>query len=208
MANIFNMEDSDNIAENIDIDDLYSRRHKRDMAKFNLYKKILNRAHTRIKLTSRQQNLQNNTFCWFEVPEIILGSTDYDNAACIAYLLDTLQTNGFFVKYYHPNLIFISWEQWIPSYVRGEIKKKTGVDINERGEKVVRDPSKNDNGEYNADDYNNGILSSSSVPTADQKPGKSGQKPEKQYTPISSYRPNCIYSQSVLEHTGRKTHST
>ena len=27
------------------------------------------------------------------------------------------------------NLLFLSWKHWIPSYVRGEVKKKTGVSI-------------------------------------------------------------------------------
>jgi hypothetical protein len=50
--------------------------------------------------------------------------------------MDTLQTNGFQVRYFHPNTIFISWNHWVPSYVRNEIKKKTGIVVNEYGEKV------------------------------------------------------------------------
>jgi hypothetical protein len=38
--------------------------------------------------------------------------------------MDKLKTNGFNVRYIHPNLLFISWTHWIPGYIRTEFKKK------------------------------------------------------------------------------------
>ena len=33
----------------------------------------------------------------------------YDLKSCVIYLVTSLSKNGFDVKYYHPNLVFISW---------------------------------------------------------------------------------------------------
>ena len=52
--------------------------------------------------------------------------------------MDKLTTNGFVIKYTHPNLLFISWKHWIPSYVRTEFKKKTGKNIDGFGEKSAK----------------------------------------------------------------------
>jgi hypothetical protein len=94
----------------------------------------LNRIHVKIKTTSRQKI--DGQYCWFVVPEVIIGVPKYDQAACIAYLIDKLQDNKFEVKYYHPNTLFISWAKFVPSYIRTEIKKKTGIELNEMGEKI------------------------------------------------------------------------
>ena len=59
----------------------------------------------------------------------MIGVPKYDQATCIAYVIDKLQTNGFKVRYTHPNLLLISWQHWVPAYVRAEIKKKTGISI-------------------------------------------------------------------------------
>ena len=47
-----------------------------------------------------------------------------------------LSENGFSIKHMNPNILFISWDQWIPSYERTEYKKRTGITINEKGEEV------------------------------------------------------------------------
>jgi hypothetical protein len=142
MANIFTLENFSDFSEKINIDDLYEKKRQLDVSKLELFKKILNRIHVRIKTTARQ-NIDEK-FCWFVVPEVIIGIPKYDQAACIAYIMDTLQTNGFQVRYFHPNTIFISWNHWVPSYVRTEIKKKMGIVINEYGEKIKDENEKDD----------------------------------------------------------------
>ena len=131
MANIFLLEKIDDFTEKINIDELYEKKRNYDLAQKTLFNKILNRIHVRIKTTSRQKMDEN--FCWFVVPEIIIGVPKFDQANCIAYLMDKLTTNGFQVKYTHPNTLLILWSNWVPSYVRDEIKIKTGIKINEFG---------------------------------------------------------------------------
>ena len=191
MANIFTLENFDEFSEKINIDDLYEKKRQIDVNKLELFKKILNRIHVRIKTTARQN--VNEKFCWFVVPEVIIGVPKYDQAGCIAYIMDTLQTNGFQVRYFHPNTVFISWNHWVPTYVRNEIKKKTGIVINEYGEKI-KDEKANDSDE-NEDNVNESLSQ-----------GQQGQgglqqiKNSKKYTPINSYKPSgkLVYSEDLL----------
>jgi hypothetical protein len=137
MANIFTLENIDNFSEKISIDELYEKKRQQDLTKLALFNKILNRIHVKIKTASRQK--VDEQFCWYVVPETMIGVPKYDQAGCIAYIIDKLKTNGFNVRYIHPNLLFISWLHWVPSYIRTEIKKKTGIKINEYGQRIEED---------------------------------------------------------------------
>jgi hypothetical protein len=123
--------------EKINLDELYEKKQEQDKNKLFTYNKILTRIHEKIKLTSRQKC--NQHFCWFVVPEIILGVANYDHAGCIAYIVDKLQENNFMVRYTHPNLLLISWLHYVPNYVRTEFKKKTGTAIDENGRPILYD---------------------------------------------------------------------
>ncbi len=126
--------------DRINLDELYDKKKESDILKLNTYKKLLARIHNRIKLTSRQgKNIEN---CWFVVPEMIFGAPKYDQGACIAYLMDNLKDNGFSVTYVHPNLLFISWNHWVPDYVRNEIKSKTGVAVDGYGNVIKKKEDK------------------------------------------------------------------
>lgn len=138
MANIFNMnnddDDNQNFSDKLNMDDLYERKQNSDMLKLNSYKKILNRIHTKIKTTCRIS--KDTHYCWFVVPEVVLGMPFYDHTACIEYVIQKLDKNGFVVRYNHPNALYISWNHWVPGYVRNEIKKKTGVEVDGYGNMV------------------------------------------------------------------------
>jgi hypothetical protein len=131
MNTIFTTDDPEDYIEKINLDELYEKKKQHDISTTKNYKTILNRIHNRIKTTSRQQ--LGEQYCWFVVPEMMIGVPKFDLAACIGYVIDKLQTNGFKVRYTHPNLLFISWQHWVPDYVRAEIKKKTGVNIDGYG---------------------------------------------------------------------------
>jgi hypothetical protein len=191
MANIFNLENFDDFSEKINIDELYEKKRLSDVNKLELFKKILNRIHIRIKTTARQ-NVTDRS-CWFIVPEIIIGVPKYDQGACIAYVMDTLQKNGFIIKYFHPNTLFITWNHWVPTYVRNEIKKKTGLVINEYGEKIADEKEGDDSDDELTNNTNSNSASSSSS-TMEQI------KNSKKYTPINSYKPSgkLVYSEDLL----------
>lgn len=188
MANIFTLENIENFSEKISIDELYEKKRQQDLMKLELFNKILNRIHVKIRTASRQK--ADDQFCWYLVPETMIGVPKYDQAGCIAYIMDKLKTNGFNVRYIHPNLLFISWLHWVPSYVRTEFKKKTGILINEYGEKIEEEnEDKEMNFQNNPNDY---VLKKESNPK--------NKLPKKEYTPINSYKPsgNLIYDDNLL----------
>jgi len=191
MANIFTLENVSDFSEKLNIDELYEKKRQYDLSKLNLFNKILNRIHVRIKTTSRQK--ADEHFCWFLVPEVIIGVPKYDQAACIAYLMDKLQENKFNVRYIHPNTLFISWLHWVPSYVRTELKKKTGIIINEFGEKI--DDSNNLDDKVNDEPTNpNNYMFNN------KEQNNQGKQQKKNYTPINSYKPsgNLVYGEDLL----------
>jgi hypothetical protein len=192
MANIFTLENIENFSEKISIDDLYEKKRQQDLSKLSLFNKLLNRIHVKIKTASRQK--VDEQFCWYVIPETMIGVPKYDQASCIAYIIDKLKTNGFNVRYIHPNLLFISWFHWIPAYVRTELKKKTGIVINEYGQKIEEeneDEKAISNEPSNPNDY---MLNR-------QDPNQKNKLPKKEYTPIKSYKPsgNLVYDTDLLD---------
>ena len=195
MANIFTLENIENFAEQISIDELYEKKRQYDLNQMHLFNKLLNRIHVRIKTTSRQKI--DEQFCWYLVPEIIIGVPKYDQAACIAYLMDKLKKSGFNVRYIHPNMLFISWIHWVPSYVRSELKKKTGISVDEYGNKIVENNEE--------DGFVKSITNQPSDPNdyilnIKSNDNDSKNKQKKEYTPIKSYKPlgNLVYDDDIL----------
>jgi len=194
MANIFTLENIEDFSEKLNIDELYEKKRQQDLNKLALFNKILNRIHVKIRTVSRQK--VDEHFCWFLVPEIIIGVPKYDQAACVAYLIDKLKSNGFNIRYIHPNMLFISWLHWVPSYVRSELKKKTGINVDEYGNKIEENVE--ENGELKMlsnipSDPNDFMLNNKSQ---DFKL----KQPKKEYTPIKSYKPSgsLIYDDDLL----------
>ena len=189
MANIFTLENFDDFSEKLNIDELYEKKRQYDLNQLALFNKILNRVHVKIKTTSRQK--LDGQFCWFLVPEVIIGVPKYDQGACIAYLMDKLKENGFNLKYVHPNTLFISWLHWVPSYVRSELKKKTGIVVNEYGQKI----DENGNDTKQITDSSNPNEAMFNIKNTNQT-----KKDNKNYTPIKSYKPsgNLVYNDDLL----------
>ena len=193
MSNIFTLDNIEDFTEKINIDELYEKKRQQDLNKLALFNKILNRVHIRIKTVSRQK--VDEQFCWFLVPETIIGIPKYDQGSCIAYLMDKLKVSGFNVRYVDPNLLFISWLHWVPSYVRTEIKKKTGIKINEYGQRVEDnqdDPEGKKLITNDPSDPNDFLLK--------QNENQKGKQLKKEYTPINSYKPsgNLVYDNDLL----------
>ena len=200
MANIFTLENVEAFSEKLNIDELYEKKKQQDLNKLSLFNKLLNRIHVKIKTVSRQK--VDEQYCWFLVPETIIGVPRYDQGACIAYLIDKLTVNGFNIRYVHPNTLFISWMHFVPSYVRTEIKKKTGIVIDEYGKKV----------EENNGDATMRTITNIAPPDPNdfmlniknQDMSQKGKPPKKEYTPIKSYKPSgsLVYDDEILNKIG------
>ena len=214
MDNLFySREEEDEDVENvrkINLDELYDTKKEKDLQKLQVFNRILNRIHTKIKMTSRQKI--NSNFCWYVVPEVMLGIVNYDRVMCISYIIAKLEENDFQVRYTHPNLIFISWGHYIPTYVRTEFKKKTGISIDEHGNKKEdgNDNSEegggggggirlitNSGGGDNANIDHTLLNRNKTSATLSANPNLV----KKEYKPINSYKPtgNLVYSNDFLK---------
>lgn len=137
MTSVFILDNDKESSSKVNIDELYEKRQRRELKQLSIFKKILNRIHKRIEHTAKNKYCKD-THVWFVVPEYLVGEPIYNKGDCIAYIVSELETNGFHVKYVHPNTVFVSWHTWVPSYVRNEVKKKTGVILDEYGNFVER----------------------------------------------------------------------
>ena len=182
----------DELRDKINLDDLYNRTRETDDLRLRVYKKILNRTHQKIKYESRQKSTGH--YCFFIVPEFLVGTPRYDSASCIAYIMDKLSQNGFIVKYTHPNLLFISWNHYIPKYQRTDFKKKHGYNIDGFGN-YVEETKKIENKITDPKDMNSLLLRKPNVQVNVNK------KEDKNYTKISQYKPtgNLIYNTALLK---------
>jgi hypothetical protein len=210
MDNLFySREEEDEDVENvrkINLDELYDTKKEKDLQKMQVFNRILNRIHTKIKMTSRQKI--NSNFCWYVVPEVMLGVVNYDRVMCISYIVAKLEENDFQVRYTHPNLIFISWGHYIPTYVRTEFKKKTGISIDEHGNKKEEGNENSEEGGGIRLITNSGGGENANIDhtllNRNKTSAASSANPnlvKKEYKPINSYKPtgNLVYSNDFLK---------
>ena len=179
------VDDEENVSQ-IDIDSLYEKRHRRDLKQVAIFNKILNRIHKRVTLTARNKAITEQHI-WFVVPEYIFGEPVYDKADCIAYLVAKLESSKFHIRYVHPNTLFVSWSHFVPSYVRQEYKKKTGVAVDEYGNIKQKEEVDEESTETNST-------------TA------TGGGARRVFTPVDKYKPtgNLLYSPEMFENIERK----
>jgi len=173
--------DEEETNRKINIDELYEKKQKKDLKMVSIFNKILNRIHKRITNTARIKVEEKHI--WFVVPEYIFGEPCYSKGDCIGYLVAKLEDNGFHVRYVYPSNLFISWLHWIPSYVRTEVKKKTGIVLDERGNIITKVEDEEENNQKSSNEKG------------------ATTKNQKQYTPINNYKPtgNLIYGKEMFE---------
>jgi hypothetical protein len=123
---------------------------------------------------------------------MILGVPRFDNGDCIAYIVQKLRDNGFMVKYTHPNMLFISWQNWIPDYVRNEIRKKINVNVDGHGNVIEK------NAEKDKDAKQVDFFGTKALKSKDDE--KKGNDKNKNYKDVDSYKPsgNKVYSDIFL----------
>ncbi len=190
------MNYEENFSEKLDLDELYTQEKITEDHKIKIYQKILTRIHNKIKHTSKIRN--NKKFCMYLLPEFILGVPRYNINNCTTYVIDKLMNNGFHVKYTHPNLLWISWQHYIPQYERSNIKKKYGVNIDGFGNVVKKKDKKNDPKNTNS------LLLKDKNPSL--KSILKNKDKDSEYKKVSTYKPtgNFIYNSKLLEHTDNK----
>lgn len=193
---IFLFADDDDNVRKVNIDELYEKKQQRDLRQLSVFNKILNRINRRITTTSQMK--RDEKYIWYQVPPYIFGEPIYDQTDCIAYVVTKLAENGFYVKYINPGTLFISWENWVPTYARQEIRKRTGYILDEKGNVIDRVEQKD-----KSRDGEDGFLVQSNDPrNQDQRTiqlNDQKTKDGKKYTPIAQYKPtgSLIYGDAL-----------
>ena len=79
---------------------------KKNVVKSNLYKIVLKRCGQRIVDANKKTR---NTYCFFEIPTILIGHSDYNVIDCAKYLISELVKEGYIVEFIQPNYLYIDW---------------------------------------------------------------------------------------------------
>jgi len=187
MSVFIHTDETDDI-QKMNIDELFEKKQQRDLKERSIYNKLLNRVHSRIKFTSRSKRSESHI--WFQVPQYIFGEPIYKQGDCIGYLVAKLEENGFHVRYIHPATLFITWANWIPDYVRSEIRNKTGMVIDEKGNIVKKE-------EEEEDDMTGNLFN---------KEQNKLQKSGREYSDTDDYKPTgaLVYKPEMLENLEKK----
>ena len=87
------------------INDLYNKKNEKNLKRLEIYDSVLVKCHERIKYNSNFEK----TYCFFQIPEFIIGTPLYNINEMRKYIINSLKTNGFNILYVDPNWLFISW---------------------------------------------------------------------------------------------------
>ena len=140
---------------------------------------------------------RDEKYIWYQVPPYIFGEPIYDQTDCIAYVVTKLAENGFHVKYINPGTLFISWDNWVPTYARQEIRKRTGYVLDERGNIIDKKEmtKESDDGFLGKEVPSNDPRSQNAAAESSAAGAKEGKK----YTPITQYKPtgSLIYGDAL-----------
>lgn len=89
----------------LNVQQLSALMQTRQTRRHHCFDKILEQCHTFI----RRHADKNVVFCFYEVPDFMIGYPLYDLNECITYLVEKLRAGGFLVRYFFPRILYISW---------------------------------------------------------------------------------------------------
>lgn len=118
----------------IDINDLFEKKVRREEMRLSVYDTILERVHKRIKQVASEDG--GTTFLAYVLPEVMIGQPLFNAEQCRSFVVTSLVKNGFRVQYTHPNLIMISWDHLREKYEKAkhviEEEQKTLIESHNR----------------------------------------------------------------------------
>tara|TARA_A100001015_G_C14974281_1_gene706530 strand:+ start:582 stop:1010 length:429 start_codon:yes stop_codon:yes gene_type:complete len=90
----------------LNINSLYETMYEKNLKRYQKFDDILKKLHNRIKYHAKNEK----TYCFFQIPEFIIGVPLYNTDDLKEYLIKSLQKDGFKYMYIEPNWLFVSWE--------------------------------------------------------------------------------------------------
>jgi hypothetical protein len=133
----------------LNINDLYGTIHEKNIKRLEHFDSILQKIHSRIRTNAGKEQ----THCFYQVPEFIIGVPLYNVMDLRRYLINSLEKNGFKLLYMDPNWLFISWEVKQPTVTDTLKKQKSdGKKLKSQEFKTIDDYKPNGNFVYNLND--------------------------------------------------------
>ena len=110
-------------AKQLNILELHKKINDKNTKRQQYFTTILDKCHAKIKRAAEKELYE----CFYEVPEYTIGLPMYKLTDCIVFLYENLRKNGFFVKYYFPRMLYVSWK---PSVINDKITHKSSKSNN------------------------------------------------------------------------------
>lgn len=87
------------------VQEIHRKQKEKENSRISIYKSITNRCFKKIKETS----LNEETCCFFRIPEYIPGLPLYNMTECVMFILNILREKGFSARYCDHFTMYISW---------------------------------------------------------------------------------------------------
>ena len=101
----YNNNDNNDNSYLFSVTEIHKKQKEKEKSRIKIYESILARCFKKIKETS----LNEETFCFFRLPEYIPGLPIYNMTECVIFLLNLLHEKGFSARYIDGFIIYISW---------------------------------------------------------------------------------------------------
>ena len=75
--------------------DLFEKSNQKQLKRMEIYDDVLVRCHKRIRYNSQLER----TYCFYQIPEFILGVPLYNISEMKEYIINSLKKNGFQIMY-------------------------------------------------------------------------------------------------------------
>ena len=107
------------------VNDIHKKQKEKEKNRLKIYDTISSKCFKKIKETSANEE----TFCFYKIPEYIPGLPLYNMTECVMFLLNILHEKGFSARYIDGFMIFISWNLPKPSLKLIEPTKEDNKNI-------------------------------------------------------------------------------
>jgi hypothetical protein len=87
------------------VSELHKKQKEKENNRNQIYKNICEKCFKKI----REVSLNEQTFCFYTIPEYIVGLPLYNMTECIMFILNVLHEKGFHARYCDYFTIYISW---------------------------------------------------------------------------------------------------
>jgi hypothetical protein len=114
------------------VNEIHKKQKEKERNRLKIYENISAKCFKKIKETS----LNEETFCFYKLPEYIPGLPLYNMTECVIFMLNLLHEKGFKARYCDPYMLFISWSlpkptlKLINNIPQKEVKKNIIDELN------------------------------------------------------------------------------